>query len=165
MKPTAEYVRMLLAYDPSTGEFIWRERRGGKAIAGTIAGRAKPESGHIEIAIDRVRHGAHRLAFLVMTGSWPAGEIDHIDGNPANNRWKNLREATDAQNARNSRIRSTNKCGLKGVNWHKARACWVAQITVDRKKVHLGLFDTAEEAHSAYVAAARKHHGQFARAA
>jgi hypothetical protein len=97
-----------------------------------------------------------------MTGEWCSVMIDHRDGNPSNNRWSNLRRATVSQNNANRRLHRNNKCGFKGVvQNHIGR--WVASIYKNGQRHHLGCFATAQEAHAAYVAAARKLFGEFAR--
>jgi hypothetical protein len=100
----------------------------------------------------------------VLMGDPPGMEIDHIDSDGLNNMRSNLRVATHAENQRNSRISPKNSSGFKGVSWHKKNRRWHAQISVDGKKLHLGYFDTPEEAHAAYVAASERLHGEFARA-
>ena len=87
--------------------------------------------------------------------------IDHIDGNPLNNTRKNLRQCTTAQNMRNQKLKSTNTTGFKGVFRHGER--FRAQIMFNYKSIHLGIFDTAEDAHSAYKVAAQKYFGEFVR--
>lgn len=89
--------------------------------------------------------------------------VDHIDGNPLNNVRQNLRLATDTQNAWNTKMRSTNTSGYKGVYWHKARNKWCAWITCQGKRRYLGYFDDIEDAHRAYEDAARKLFGEFYR--
>jgi len=88
--------------------------------------------------------------------------VDHRDGDGLNNRRTNLREATRAQNARNARRSITNTSGFKGVTFHKGAGRWMAQIHVRGRHLYLGLHDTPEIAHEAYMAAARKHYGEFA---
>lgn len=89
--------------------------------------------------------------------------VDHIDGNPLNNRRSNLRLAFQGQNRANSRISRNNKSGYKGVYWRKDMKTWRAQIRKDKVIIHLGYFNTPEEAHQAYCEAAVKYHGEFAR--
>lgn len=92
-------------------------------------------------------------------------QVDHIDGNGLNNRRENMREATNAQNAHNSRIQRNNTSGFKGVSRHNRSAKWCAQIRLNGSCYRLGLFHTPEAAHAAYVAASEVMHGEFARAA
>lgn len=117
------------------------------------------------IRINRRLYMAHRLAWLYVTGTWPINHVDHINGNRSDNRFANLRAATSRENARNSRMRANNACGYKGVHYKKQLNKFVAQIHVDGRVYHLGVFGTAEEAHAAYCKAAREHFGEFARAA
>jgi hypothetical protein len=92
-----------------------------------------------------------------MTGAWPAGQVDHLNGARTDNRWTNLREATAAVNSQNQRVAyPRNKSGFLGVR--AFRAGWTAQITVARKQVYLGNFSTPEAAHEAYVKAKRELH-------
>lgn len=87
---------------------------------------------------------------------------DHIDGNPLNNCRSNLRLATPAENARNRGKQRDNTSGFKGVHWNKQRRNWRAQIKINQKGIHLGVFDTPEEAYAAYCKAAKELHGEFA---
>ena len=98
-----------------------------------------------------------------MTGAWPAAEIDHVNSDGFDNRWSNLREATRAQNTRNTRAHHNNRSGMKGVYFEKRIGRWYARIMVDRKQHNLGSYDTAELAHRAYCEAAERLHGAFAR--
>ncbi len=158
---TAERLKQLLHYDPETGIFVWRIGRQGH-LAGAVAGVLRPD-GRILIGVDRERHFAHRLAWLYMTGKFPAMDLDHEDLNPANNRFVNLREATASQNQRNQRRPIHNTSGLKGVSFHNQRKRWMAQIKIKGRGIYLGLFDTKEEAHAAYCSAATKAEPDFAR--
>jgi antibiotic biosynthesis monooxygenase (ABM) superfamily enzyme len=106
---------------------------------------------------------AHRVAFLVMRGRWPANEVDHIDGNRANNRFANLREATAAENQRNAKLRKDNRVGLKGVK--KNGSGYAAWIRLNNRPKYIGTFKTPEAAHKAYITVAETSYGDFARAA
>lgn len=89
---------------------------------------------------------------------------DHINGNTLDNRRANLRICSDAENSRNRKIASHNRCGFKGVFWDPRRSKWTAYIRTAGRLTYLGLFITAELAHQAYVEAAKQQHGAFARA-
>jgi hypothetical protein len=97
-----------------------------------------------------------------MIGDWPPMLIDHRDGDGTNNRWSNLRSASSTQNLNNARRRCNNSSGFKGVYFNKKEGRYMAQIRTASKRLFLGLFDSAEEAHAAYVSAAKIHHGEFA---
>ena len=157
----------MLSYDPFTGIFYWRQNRRAGARAGDVAGSIKSRGGHkyIEITIDRVAYQAHRLAFLFVIGRWPRGKVDHWDRDGMNNKWANLRNASNSQNAANSKVYSTNTSGFKGVTFHKRNRRWQAAIKHHGKNHYLGLFDTAAAAHAAYMCKARELFGPFARAA
>lgn len=159
-KLTQERLREVLSYDLESGVFIWRKAASRRIPAGSIAGHLMP-NGYWRITFDKTQHSAHRLAFLYMTGSWPPEEVDHIDGVKSNNRWANLRPATKSQNAINRRSRRPN--GMRGASFHKETGKYVSLIYVGRKQINLGYFDSAEQAHAAYLAASQKYHGDFAR--
>lgn len=164
MSVSIERLRELLSYNPETGEFRWRVNR-GRIKAGDIAG-ATNNWGHRQIRIDGTKYQAHRLAWLAMKGSWPLRDIDHKDGDPSNNQFCNLRLATQSQNNANSRRRIHNRAGYKGVVFcSDRRKPWRAIVGVNKARLFLGYFETAEEAHSAYVEAATRIYGDFARAA
>jgi hypothetical protein len=101
----------------------------------------------------------------VIMGAPDGLQIDHIDGNGLNNCRANLRLATSSENNRNSQLRRDSTSGLKGVSWHKRHKKWVSGIKANGKRIHLGVFDTAEAAYAAYVAANQKIHGEFGRVA
>ena len=163
---TAEYVRSILAYDPNTGIFRWKNRSDVSACAnqrfGKVAGFADKD-GYTVIQIWTRRYCAHRLAWLVTTGAWPAKDIDHINGDRRDCRLANLREATRQQNLRNMKLRPNNKSGFKWVSWSKATKSWKAQIRDGNTNLYLGSFKTREEAHATACEAARKLHKEFAR--
>lgn len=153
---TAQELRERLDYDPVSGVFRWKTSASNRIRVGSTAGCINT-IGYCQIYIGSKPYLAHRLAWLHVFGAWPDGVIDHINGNRSDNRICNLREATRAQNNANARVRSDNTSGLKGVSPLHGR--WAAQAG----GVYLGLFDTPEEAHAAYVAAAKERFGNFAR--
>ena len=89
--------------------------------------------------------------------------VDHIDNDQLNNRRSNLRLATYIENSQNSKKRSHNTSGYKGVLWSKQRQRWQATIVVNKQRKHLGFFEDPELAYKAYCEAAKKYHGEFAR--
>lgn len=168
-KLTAKYVRSILDYRPVTGEFIWKVRKGIIPIArpaGTILRQPHSQNEYRLVYIDNKSYRAHRLAWLYMTGKWPTNDIDHKNGNSLDNRWSNLREATNSQNAMNSRRRSDNTSGVTGVYWNTSANKWQAYITPEGKKtLYLGVFATLAAAKNARAEAANKYFGEFARSA
>lgn len=159
MNLTVEELRRLLYYDPETGEFRWKVSKRGHVKAGDLAGCLN-NYGYLCIKIHGRKYLASRLAYLYMTGSWPENQIDHIDIDRSNDCWSNLRPATRSLNHANKRTLS-NSCGFKGVSRNGKN--WRATICVNQKTIHLGTYITPEEAHSAYMKAAIKHFGEFAR--
>jgi hypothetical protein len=162
---TLERLKSEFSYDPETGVWTRTARsKNGKGVACARAGRHH-KSGYREIKIDGIRHKEHRLAFLWMTGEFPANDVDHCNLNKCDNRWVNLRQATRSQNMANKARGATNSSGLKGVSWFKRTKKWWAQIKVDGRGKSLGLYDCPAAAHFAYVVASRKAFGDFSRAA
>jgi hypothetical protein len=143
--------RDVLDYNPDTGEFHWRVKTSPKAMPGYLAGCVY-SNGYRMIKLGAQRALAHRLAWFFMTGEWPANEIDHINGDPDDNRWCNLRAATRSQNARNRRAKNYWRVGDK----------WRAGLRVDGKKKYLGFFDSEEAASVAVRDARVEHYGEFA---
>ncbi|HEY7296366.1 MAG TPA: HNH endonuclease signature motif containing protein [Xanthobacteraceae bacterium] len=144
---TAARLRQLLDYSPETGRFHWRESRGGLTAA-MEAGTGK--NGYRTIHVDGLIHYAHRLAWLYVYGRHPADQIDHINRNRADNRIANLRETSQQENLWNSVRPSAS--GVKGVR-HRGHN-WYARITRDGEEIHLGSYDTREEAEAAFQGAA-----------
>jgi hypothetical protein len=160
LPPTIERIKELLDYEPETGTFRWKVRRGPSALAGQVAGSVNT-AGYIVIRIDLRDYYAHRLVWLIETGEWPP-YIDHRSTDKADNRKRNLREATKVQNGQNRGAPRQNTSGHKGVSWARRERRWRADIQVDGRQVNLGYFRTKEGAVEAYRAGALKYHGEFA---
>jgi hypothetical protein len=152
----------LLDYDPVTGHFYWKTSNTGH-WRGDVAGSVSVY-GYIKITIRGHTVLAHRLAWLFMTGEWPPVGliVEHRDTIGTNNAWTNLRLANNSQNQANTHGRREGR--LKGTRFIK-EGVYEAQITKNRKNHYLGRFPTEIAAHAAYRAAAKKHFGEFARAA
>jgi len=177
--PSPELLRKLLRYEPETGKLFWRERTpdmfdagkrspGGRCarwntmFAGKSALASPDKDGYLKGKIFDRTHKSHRVIWALHTGAWPVEHIDHIDGDPANNRIENLREATRSENKCNSGAYKNNTSGYKGVSRDKDKKKWRAQIGKNGKLRHLGYFDCPQEAHAAYCAAAKEMHGKYA---
>ena len=155
---TAERLRELLDYDPASGEFANRTRRAIHSKIGAKAG-CVAANGYVYIGVDRGRYTAHRLAWLHVTGEWPNGHIDHLNGVRTDNRIANLRVVTNAVNCQNKRDPlPSNSSGLLGVGWDKQRKLWRAQIQINGMNKFLGRRKTPEEAQQLYLAAKRRLH-------
>lgn len=130
----------------------WNSRYAGKPALNSVDG-----SGHLTGRIfDKLFH-AHRVIFAMDHGVWPTGSIDHINGDPSDNRPENLRDVTHQENHRNQRLRKNNTSGSIGVNFNKARNKWQASIMVDYKAIHLGFFLSKEAAIEARESAQKKY--------
>lgn len=147
---TAERIREVISYDPVSGIFTWCQTQSNRAIAGSRAGTNRG-AGYRRIMIDGKRIYEHHLAWLLCKGEWPTKTIDHRDGNPSNNAIDNLRIGSLAENCQNFGLRKTNTSGHTGVSLHRKTGKWCAYIWKDRKKFHLGLFDTVAAAAAAYA--------------
>jgi hypothetical protein len=168
--PSPEVLRALLSYDPEEGSFTWKPRplglfpddRSGliwnTRFAGKKAGCFKG-TGQLVIGIFGCLTYAHRIAWAIQTGAWPSGDIDHIDGDPSNNRFANLRDVSRSVNLQNQRrAHVQNETGLLGVSPCKKSGRFYARIVVSGRQRNLGLSDTPEAAHAAYIKAKRELH-------
>ncbi|RTL72360.1 MAG: HNH endonuclease [Hyphomicrobiales bacterium] len=161
---TAELLKSVVHYEPETGVFTWIMRSGVSAgilrwngrWPGKRAGSLNPR-GYRAISLCGFKDLEHRLAWLYVTGRMPADQIDHINGQKDDNRFANLREASNSENQINKPIYATNKSGFKGVSWHRGAQKWQAFFGPK----YLGLFTDIEDAAAAYSAAASS--SQFVR--
>ena len=177
---TYEVAHKLLSYDENSGRLTWKSRplemfksvgaaktwntRYAGKDAGTIVGHKSGKyTQYINVIVRPNVYKAHRVIWLMQTGEWPEGHIDHIDGNGLNNAWSNLREATTSQNAMNQKVRSDSTSGIKGVSYDKRRDMWYVYIDVNKKRKHLGRYETMQEAANVRAAAEAQYHGEYAR--
>jgi hypothetical protein len=157
--PSQAYLRECFDYDPASGKISWRERplshfkteEDGRRWNATYPSRETftgvsdgYKRGHIKKTVYR----AHRVIWKWMTGAEP-DFVDHINGRRDDNRWENLRSVSRVENHRNSRRYKSNKSGSTGVIFHKAARKWNAQIRVEGRSLHLGLYDCIDDARKA----------------
>ena len=160
-KEEEDWIKQNLRYDSDTGFLWWAERGVGRQFdepAGCLT-----KDAYIQIRNRFIIYKAHRLAWFLYYGVWPKDQIDHINNIRDDNRIVNLREATNAENNGNMKIREGGTSQYKGVCWHKPCSKWSAQIVVNYKKIHLGLYHNEEEAALSYNKAALEHFGEYAK--
>jgi len=140
---TQEEVKRLLHYDPETGVMTRKVRTSNRIKVGDVFGSPNSD-GYLQGRLHSKLIAVHRLAFLYMTGEMPP-KVDHKNRIVTDNRWENLRPASNSLNSRNSKLRSDNTSGCKGVYWFKRTKRWYAVVN----KQYIGSFATIEEAVSA----------------
>ena len=158
---TQSELKEVLEYNPDTGVFTWKKTVSSRAKTGDVAG-SKNNRRYINIRVNKKQYMAHRLAYFYMTGNFPENQIDHINHIRDDNRWSNLRDATHSQNQANQLKRKNNKSGYKGVAYYKRDKKWHARIMYMKKRIHLGCYNTPEEASEAYKKKAIELSGKFA---
>lgn len=155
---TVDEVRRVFHYDPSTGVFMRIE--GGLGIKRkhvNVPLGCPGRKGHLRVGYQGTLYRVHRLIWLYMTGSWPTDQIDHVNRNPSDNRWSNLRQATHAENIWNQRSKNRRR----GVYVCKWTGRYSSTIRHNGKSIWLGRFDTADEASTAYEEASKRLRGSF----
>jgi hypothetical protein len=157
----AKQKRLHELFDYKDGELIWKIRTSNRIEVGDVAGTTR-KNGYKIIRVDGRGYLAHRLIFEYMHGYLPP-ILDHIDGNPSNNRIENLRSATVAQNQYNRKLNKNSSSGLKGVCFYKTTQKWMAYIRIDRKFINLGYYTDKLEAARVANEARRERHGEFVR--
>lgn len=169
--PAPETLRLLLDYNPETGALTWRARtpdlfkdekhsaqRKCDAWNRRMAGREAFTAighGYLKGSIFNERYAAHRVAWAIYYGSWPDGQIDHINGIRTDNRIANLRDTDNATNGKNQRLGRNNRSGVNGVLFDRGK--WVARIKVGGVTKHLGRFKSLEDAAQARRIADAQH--------
>jgi hypothetical protein len=167
--PSREWLLQRFDYTPETGELRWRTRplsdfpdqHQANATNARFAGKqagTPGAMGHLHVTVQGTRLLAHRIAWMIAYGEPPASGIDHVDGNPANNALSNLRLADQSKNNHNARKRKSNRL-FKGVSrWNNK---FRARLTHNGRELHIGAYDTPEEAHAAYCRVAASLRGDF----
>lgn len=152
-----EYLKAIIRYESDTGKMYWLARkvsaRGDLIYNGKYAGKEVGGSGQkdgykrigLTFRSRKYMLLLHRVAWLLGSGSWPSGHIDHINHKTQDNRFENLRVVSQLDNARNMSLSSRNKSGITGVFWHSAMKSWRASV----KKETIGFFYRIEDAAAA----------------
>ena len=153
---TPEIAQREFHYDKETGK-LYRNYAGGRELTGFAT------NGYNFVKINGQTYRSTHIIWLIVYGRHPSGIIDHEDTNGMNDRFTNLREATQSQNIANASKYRNNKSGIKGVSWNKAKRKWTAQIGYNYTTIYLGQFDNIEEAKEAYNTKAKELFGEFAR--
>lgn len=154
-----ELATLTFEYDEFTGELKWR-RNHTRGLVGSLAGCPDSE-GYLVVTFAGKLRKVHRMIWLLKTGEFPY-KIDHIDGNPSNNKWVNLREVTTAQNGANRKLSKNSKSGVKGVT--KQGNYWMASIQSEGKRIHkcFPLTEEGKQLATSWLRETREHlHGEF----
>lgn len=154
-------LKFLLAYEPETGLFRWKNYTKGKRPIkiGALAG-CKNNVGYIKLSIDNQYFLAHRVVWFYVTGKWPQDKIDHINCNRSDNRFSNLRDIKHWQNIIRQSVHKNSKFP-KGVTKNGNRFCARISVHGGPRYKWLGNFRTIEEAEAAYIKASLEIHGRF----
>jgi hypothetical protein len=154
-----ENLKELFLYE--NGNFYWKIKPTKRYPIGMKAGTLA-KRGCLHISFDGKVHKAHRLVFLYHHGYMPI-EVDHIDGNPLNNKIENLREASRSENLRNTKKRIDNKSGYKGVCWDKRSKKWRTVCSVNKKQYSAGSYKDLDIAIKSVQILRQSLHLQFTR--
>lgn len=159
-------LRAGIAYDPGTGLFHWLRLHRGPLKTPRLAGTLRRD-GYLQISFQKKLFLAHRLAWFYVHGQFPEAEIDHVNGDKADNRICNLRAALRCENLANRPVLSSSRNGIRGVLLMRRNRCklWRAWVTRNGQRIYSRCFETAEEAAIAHEAMAREAYGDFAYAA
>ena len=148
-------------YNPKTGSLVFKKTKHRSRLGKQVG---TSNGSHLKTLYEGQMYQVHRLVWMYVTGDDPGEKfVDHIDGDPMNNRWNNLRLADHSENLWNTGCQKNNPLSLKGIRKNTNSERWSAKIMVNGKLIGLGSYDTPEEAHLAYCAASAKYHKQFSK--
>lgn len=159
-----DFLKECFVYDGATGRLFWKRRprhhfssdnawlASNSQFAGTIAGSPNKKR-RWSTKINGKLYQNHRIVWAILTGAWPDDQIDHMNGDPEDNRIENLRVVSNTDNQKNRWISSRNTSGVNGVYWRERDQVWSAAIREGGKQKHLGHFRTRDEATAARRAA------------
>lgn len=156
-KPSLATIKDELHYDCLTGYFNWMVTR-NRIVSGQRAGTIDAK-GYRRIRFRGDMYFAHHLAFFFINGRFSKLEIDHFNGNRDDNKPENLREATRAENAQNTKIKAKNKLGFMGVSYYHGR--YAANVKINGLQTRIGVYNNPSDAHEAYKIAKSQHHKFF----
>jgi hypothetical protein len=139
-----QLLREKFTYDPETGLLSKSGRR---------VGWLHPASGYRYVSVNGRQYKEHRVIWAVHFGVWPVGQIDHKNRRRDDNRLANISDASGSQNQENVGVRKDNTSGFRGVTYHAGAGKFMARVYIDRRRVHLGYFDSAEDAYAACLQA------------
>ena len=135
-------IKDYLSYNPDTGKVVWSKRTSNRTNVGAEAGTAHP-NGYIRVHFKGKPYYTQRLAWFLYYGEDPCEQqVDHINGDPSDNRLTNLRLVNHQQNGQNRKVH--------GVHLNKGR--WRAKLKVGGRDIHIGYYDCPLMAGLAYQA-------------
>lgn len=152
--------KLLGLFEYRDGEIYYKVSR-SRNKAGSKAGTYRKHDNAYQVIIEGKHYLVHRIVFMMHYGYLPEF-IDHADGNRANNRIENLREATNEQNAQNAKTRKDSVSGVKGIRWNKVDKSWSVRVQTNKKRITIGQFKDLELAELVAMEARNKFHGNFA---
>jgi len=155
---TQELLHNLFTY--KDGKLFWKIKPSNSVNIGDVAG-CLDSNNYYRVRISNKMYGLHRIIFAMHYGYFPL-IIDHIDGNSKNNLLSNLREATHAENAWNSKLHQKNTSKYKNVIFRKERNKWTCRLRINGKNIMRGAFDTPEEANIYAIKLRKEMHKEFA---
>lgn len=144
------------------GELYWLVKPCRRDPIGMKAGTLNKKSGYKAVCYKRKKYYVHRLIYLMHTGVMPI-EIDHIDGDPSNNRVENLRECNRSENGFNKSAQRNNKSGVKNIHWCDKAKKWIVYLKINGKNTNFGGFEDLDLAVFVASELRDKHHRTFAR--
>lgn len=160
---TLTQAEALRLFEYRDGVLYWKVRAARRTQIGDAVGSKNTKKDpYLITSIKGVKYLIHKLVFLMHHGYIPS-VVDHIDGNIANNKINNLREATKAQNRHNSKLNKNNTSGCKNVTWHKNDNSWHVTLRANGKQHSCGYFKDLELADLVAQEARDLYHGRFAR--